>query len=147
MGKRYDDWNEVKKHTENAENYLQFKSREIYNAKIGENIGFEQNGKGDEFVRPVLILKRLTKDMFFGIPLSTIHRDGSFFYNFEFIEGVQSTALLVQARLFSPKRLLNKIGMINKEDFLNLRKKLNDLMFDGDFTLPKDIDRSSRRKL
>jgi hypothetical protein len=37
--------------------------------------------------------------------------------------------------------------MINKEDFLNLRKKLNDLMFDGDFTLPKDIDRSSRRKL
>lgn len=64
MGKRYDDWNEVKKHTENAENYLQFESREIYNAKIGENIGFEQNGKSDEFVRPVLILKRLTKDMF-----------------------------------------------------------------------------------
>jgi mRNA interferase MazF len=79
MSKRYDNWNEIKKHTDNTENYLQFKSREIYNAKIGENIGFEQNGKGDEFVRPVLILKRLTKDMFFGIPLSTIHRDGSFF--------------------------------------------------------------------
>ena len=42
-----------------------------YSGYERENIGFEQSGKGDEFLRPVLILKRLTKEMFFGIPLST----------------------------------------------------------------------------
>ena len=84
----------------------------------------------------MLVLKRLTKEIFFGVPLSTTSREGTFFYNFEFLEGVQSSALLVQTKLFSSKRLLNKIGMIKKEDFENLRKKLNDLIFDGDFTPP-----------
>ena len=136
MSKKFDNWNEVKKHTEHINNIPQFKAREIYHAKIGENIGFEQSGKGEDFVRPVLIIKRVSKDMFFGVPLSTTARDGSFFYSFEFLEGVLSTALLVQTKLFSSKRLLNKIGMIKKDDFENLRKKLNDLMFDGDFTPP-----------
>ena len=138
MSKKFDNWNEVKKTTETIGNVPQFKAREIYHAKIGENIGFEQSGKGDEFLRPVLILKRLTKEIFFGIPLSTTPRVGSFFYNFEFLAGVESSALLVQTKLFSSKRLLNKIGMIKKEDFENLRKKLNDLMFDGDFTPPSE---------
>ena len=128
------EWDQKK--TETIRNIPQFKAREIYHAKIGENIGFEQSGKGDDFVRPVLVLKRLTKEIFFGVPLSTTSREGTFFYNFEFLEGVQSSALLVQTKLFSSKRLLNKIGMIKKEDFENLRKKLNDLIFDGDFTPP-----------
>ena len=46
---------------------------------MGQNIGFEQNGKGKEFIRPVLIYKKLTKDMFIGIPLTTTNREGSFF--------------------------------------------------------------------
>ena len=79
MSKKFDGWNEVKKQTEQADNIPQFKACEIYHAKIGENIGFEQSGKGDDFVRPVLIVKRLTKDMFFGVPLSTTTREGSFF--------------------------------------------------------------------
>lgn len=136
--KAFDEWNEVKKVTDVNTNAPLFKEREIYNVKIGENVGFEQSGKGDEFVRPVLILKRVTKEMFFGIPLSTTFREGSFFYGFEFITGKHSTALLVQTKLFSSRRLLNKIGMINKDDFKNLREKLNKLMFDGDFTSPKD---------
>lgn len=67
-------------------------------------------------------------------PFSFLRIGGSFFFGFEFLEGIHSTALLVQTRLFSSKRLLNKIGMIHKNDFENLRKKLNKLMLDGDFT-------------
>lgn len=136
--KNFDQWNEVKKETDVNVIPPLFKEREIYNTKIGENIGFEQSGKGDEFVRPVLILKKLSKEMFFGVPLSTTPREGSFFYGFRFIADKHSTALLVQTKLFSSRRLLNKIGMINKDDFKNLREKLNDLMFDGDFTLPRN---------
>ena len=120
--KKFDNWNEIKKRTEKQEMYLFYKNREIFNTKIGENIGFEQCGKGDQFIRPVLIFKKLTKEMFFGIPLSTTDREGSFFFKFKFIDNIESTALLAQIKLFSSKRLLNKIGMIKKEDFQILKK-------------------------
>jgi mRNA interferase MazF len=29
--------------------------------KMGKNLGFEQNGKGENFVRPVIILKKFNK--------------------------------------------------------------------------------------
>ena len=119
----FNEWNEVKKQIEKENILVGFKTRDIFNIKMGQNIGFEQNGKGLNFVRPVLIYKKLTKDMFIVIPLTTTQRDGSFFFKFEFIENKISTAILIQSRLFSTKRLLNKIGVINKNDYENLKKK------------------------
>jgi len=60
-----------KKRTDNKKIIPQIKQREIYWANIGENIGFEQNGKGDNFMRPLLIFKKFSNNIFFGIPLST----------------------------------------------------------------------------
>ena len=72
--KNFDTWNELKKEIDERENIIQFKEREIYWARIGENVGFEQNGKGAELSRPVLIVKKLNKQLFFGVPLSTTLR-------------------------------------------------------------------------
>lgn len=118
MSKKFDEWNEVKQKVEKKEKISIPKEREVYWASIGENIGFEQNGKSELFTRPVLVLKRFTKNMFFGIPL---------FYDFE-LDGEKSNALLVQARLYDTKRLEKKIGMISKEDFQNLKKKFGELI-------------------
>ena len=123
MQDSYDKWNSVKKDTNSEELSVGFKQRDIFNVRVGQNIGFEQNGKGKEFVRPVLIYKGFSKNMFLGIPLTTTDRDGSFFYKFNFLEDKISVALLVQAKLFSSKRLLNKIGVINKDDFKSLKRK------------------------
>ena len=51
---------------------------------MGKNIGFEQDGKGENFVRPVVIIKGFNKNMFFGIPLSTKMKEGKFYYKFQF---------------------------------------------------------------
>jgi mRNA interferase MazF len=138
-------WSSVKQITEENHKKVYFKERDIFWLKVGENIGFEQNGKGDKFQRPVLVLKRYNDDMFLGIPLSTIPREGSFFYQFSFIDGETSTALLVQNRLFSSKRFIKKIGKISKNDFEMLKQKLFRLVFDEDFcpsrlegTIPKE---------
>lgn len=127
MSKKFDEWNEVKQKVEKKEKISIPKEREVYWASIGENIGFEQNGKSELFTRPVLVLKRFTKNMFFGIPLSSQIKQGSFFYDFE-LDGEKSNALLVQARLYDTKRLEKKIGMISKEDFQNLKKKFGELI-------------------
>jgi len=69
--KKYDEWNEVKKNIFKTENSVYFKERDVFWASIGVNIGFEQDGKGNIFSRPVLILKKYSKSMFLGVPLST----------------------------------------------------------------------------
>lgn len=125
--KRYDEWNRVKQTIDNSINKVFFKEREIFWLSVGENVGFEQNGKGEIFSRPVLVLKKFSRNMFFGIPLSTQIKEGSFFFTFELL-GKQSNALLVQGRLYDSKRLENKIGMINQDDFNTLKKKMRELL-------------------
>ena len=44
---------------------------QVYWCSLGENIGYEQNGKGEDFRRPVLIFKKFNNDLFWGIPMST----------------------------------------------------------------------------
>lgn len=126
--KKFDEWNEVKKQVHSRNNIIHFKEREVYWASIGENVGFEQNGKGSDFSRPVLIIKKLNNHLFFGVPLSTQNRSGSFFYEFELLPNKISTALLVQAKVYDVKRLDQKIGMIQKDDFEKLNVKLKELL-------------------
>jgi mRNA interferase MazF len=128
MMKKFDEWNEVKKQVDTRSNIIQFKEREVYWASIGENVGFEQNGKGADFSRPVLIIKKLNNHLFFGVPLSTQSRTGSFFFEFELLSNKTSTALLVQAKTYDIKRLDQKIGMIQKNDFEQLKVKMKELL-------------------
>ena len=128
MEKDFDNWNEVKKRTQDKVATAYFREREIYWANVGKNIGNEQNGKGEDFMRPLLVFKKFNNNLFCGVPLSTTIRDGSFFYNFQFLEEKLSSALLVQAKTYDVKRLDRKIGMINKNDFELLEFKFKKLM-------------------
>lgn len=126
--KNFDDWNTLKQITESKKQRVYFKERDIFWLKLGENIGHKQNGKGEKFQRPVLVVRKYTNEMFLGVPLSTTMRDGSFFFQFLFLDDKISTALLVQNRLFSSKRLMKKIGKISEVDFVKLKSKLKDLI-------------------
>jgi mRNA interferase MazF len=125
--KKFDNWNEVKKQIDNKTKISIPKEREVYWASIGENIGFEQNGKSELFTRPVLVFKRFNKNIFFGVPLSTQIKDGNFFFTFT-LNGELSNALLVQGKLFDIRRLEKKIGMISKDEFSQLKLKFKDLL-------------------
>ena len=125
--KKFDNWNEVKKQIDNKTKISIPKEREVYWACIGENIGFEQNGKSELFTRPVLVFKRFNKNIFFGVPLSTQIKDGNFFFTFT-LNGELSNALLVQGKLVDIRRLEKKIGMISKDDFNQLKLKFKDLL-------------------
>ncbi|ADG93131.1 conserved hypothetical protein [Arcobacter nitrofigilis DSM 7299] len=43
MDRFFDEWNEIKKELTKNERKLGIKSREIFWANIGQNIGYEQN--------------------------------------------------------------------------------------------------------
>ncbi|MDQ7068393.1 MAG: type II toxin-antitoxin system PemK/MazF family toxin [Sulfurimonas sp.] len=131
MIKDFDNWNTVKQKIQDEEVVVGFKQRDIFYMKMGKNIGYEQDGKGDEFVRPVVIVKGFNKFMFFAIPLSTKIKDGKFYYSFEFQRNgdtIVNNALLSQMRLFSTKRLLNKIGVMKSDDFVEMKIKFKKLI-------------------
>ena len=131
MDSQYNNWNEIKIRIEYEYIIVGFKERDIFYMNMGKNIGFEQDGKGENFVRPVVIIKGFNKNMFFGIPLSTKMKEGKFYYKFQFQkkdELVENIALLSQMRLFSTKRLLNKIGVISKEDFIKMKNEFKSLI-------------------
>ena len=127
MSKNFNKWNVVKQKLHNGKKENYFKERDIFWVSIGVNVGFEQDGKGNIFSRPVLIMKKYNKHIFLGIPLSTQIKEGSFFYKFMLNEK-PSNALLVQARIYDAKRLENKIGKINQEDFNRLKSKFGELI-------------------
>ena len=129
MDNQYDKWNDEKKRIELQDQKFTFKVREIYWLKIGQNIGYDVYGKGDEFLRPVLILRKFSKDSFLGIPLTSQDKDDMFHFKFIPINKTKNNyAILSQVKLFSSKRIKSKLGKISKEDFINLKNKLKELI-------------------
>ena len=118
---KFDTWNSVKKRTEENKRKLGIKPRDIFWAKIGQNIGSEEYGKNDNFARPVIIIRKLTHDPFIGIPLTSTIKDNDYFHSFEYNNKsnglTKNSAMILQFRTFSIKRLMNKTGVIGKEDF------------------------------
>ena len=118
---KFNEWNEVKKKTQDNQRKLGIKPRDIFWAKIGQNIGSEEYGKNDNFARPVIIVRKLTHDLFIGIPLTSTIKDNDYFHSFEYNNKsnglTKNSAMILQVRTFSIKRLMNKTGVISKEDF------------------------------
>ena len=131
MLEEYNEWNEVKKITSKNNIHIGIKSREVFWIKLGQNIGDEEYGKGKLFSRPVLVIRQFTKDLFLGVPLTTTIKNNDYFYSFEFNTKKgksKNSAMLLQMKSFSKKRLTNKIGVISKEDFKNIQEKLVNLI-------------------
>ena len=131
MSDSYDIWNEIKKALSRENKMLHFNQKEIFMTYVGKNIGFEQNGdKNQNFLRPMLVYKKFSKNLFLGIPLTTTQRDGKFYHSFIFKDNKISTALLSQIKLVDSKRCKYRMGQIKDEDFKKLIlkfKKLTDV--------------------
>jgi mRNA interferase MazF len=71
MLKEFDNWNEQKKCLHKIEQLPMFSEREVWWCSLGVNVGDEQDGKGENFTRPVLVLKKFNRNLFVGVPMST----------------------------------------------------------------------------
>lgn len=127
--KRFDDWIEVKKDLHHADSLRTAKEGEIWWCGMGENVGVEINGKGDRFARPVLILRKLSKFSFVGIPLTSQSHSGSWYVHFRF-KNKDEYAILAQLRVFSVKRLYRKMGNADDADIAMILKGLKAFLFD-----------------
>lgn len=119
--KRFDEWNLAKGKIHYSSPIRSITEGEIWWCALGENIGVEINGKNDLFSRPIIILRKFSKLSFLGIPLTSKPHTGSWYVHFKF-QNKDQWAALSQARQISTKRLYNKIGKADDNDFRTVKK-------------------------
>jgi len=120
--KNFDTWNNKKKQTNEQKDRLYFRDGEIWWVKLGVNIGYEIDGKSDDFTRPALILKKYNKYSFLAIPLTSKIKSGSYYFSVGSVDGKEAVAVLSQLRNIDSLRLVNKVGAIGKSMFGEIKK-------------------------
>jgi mRNA interferase MazF len=99
---------------------------EIWWASLGENVGFEINGKSELFTRPVVIFRKLTHAYYLVVPVTTKIRSGSWYV--PYLQGnLPVVACLQHVRSIDHRRLFSKVGEMSRSDFLRLKDGFRDL--------------------
>jgi mRNA interferase MazF len=127
MYKNFDEWNSRKKLIDLNSESPDFHEREMWWCAIGVNVGSEQHSQTKDFSRPVVIVKKFTRDICLTLPLTTkIKKDESFRVRFN-VYGVENDALILQMRVLDRKRLIRKIDVVSKKDFARIIKAIREL--------------------
>ncbi len=128
----FDIWNELKKKIDADIKIIEPdrfpKEGEVWMSSVGKNIGFEQNGSGDNFSRPILIIKKFNNHMFWAVPLSTKQKKFDFYYNFTDPNKNKVSVILAQLKLISIKRLNRKLYDLQADQLKEIKARLRDFM-------------------
>ena len=124
MKKDFDDWNNLKKKLDSRKKYPSFEEKEIWWCHVGLNIGDEENGKGDSYHRPILIIKKFNNHLFSAIPLTTQVKEKHYYHKIIFKEREQCV-ILSQFRILDSKRLDRKMGKLSKKQYKKIKEILS----------------------
>ena len=127
MQKDFDTWNTAKKkiHTSRAPFAH---AREIWWCSLGVNVGFEQDWTGSNYDRPAAILKSLSRETCLVIPLTTSAHAHPLRLSVGIVEGKEARAVLSQMRVVDTKRLVRKVGVLEKGVFEIMRNAVKAML-------------------
>lgn len=127
--KDFDSWNQKKKEINYSEYKVPlFKERDIWWVSIGVNVGFEEDGKHEKFIRPVLVLKKFNRMLFFGVPLSTKIKDNPYYLPIT-VKGEIVSVLISQIKVFSALRMQDKLAELDEKDYTKTVEILKEKLF------------------
>lgn len=124
MVKNFKEWHIRKSALDESKIRPFFHDKEVWFASVGLNIGFEQDGVGKQFLRPVIIVKKFNDDIFWGIPTTSKNKKGKYYFIFEYKKDSFTTAIISQLRLIDSKRLEYQIGLMKEKDFLEMKNRI-----------------------
>lgn len=100
-----------------------FKEHDIWWVSIGVNVGYEEDGKHEKFLRPVLVLKKFNRELFLGVPMSTKIKDNPYYVQVT-VKGKIVSVLISQIRVFSANRIQDKLSEMDSGDFEKVRNEV-----------------------
>ena len=126
--KDFDKWCKQKEKIQVFGKNKFYHPRDIWWCSLGVNIGFEQDGTGKENERPVLIVRGFNKEICLAIPLTTSQKENKYYIRTGKIKNKEASVIISQIRLIDTKRLSNKIGILDKEKFEEIKKAVKNLI-------------------
>lgn len=107
-----------------------FREKEVWWTALGVNIGFEQDGKGEEFRRPILILKKFNKYVVLVVPLTTkIKKDNKYYVSCSITgDNVERMVIISQLRLIDTKRFIDKLGVTDEKSFTEIKNAIKAML-------------------
>jgi mRNA interferase MazF len=131
MYKDFWKWHKKKEYINNKENIksIYFREREVWWCALGVNVGFEQDGKGSEFRRPVLILKKFNQFVFLAVPLSTKTKENNKYYlQCNLGDGIPRSVIISQIRMLDTRRLMDKLGVLDEKSFFEIKNVIKAIL-------------------
>jgi len=129
MKKDFNKWNIKKKEIHGQSSAPFCHQREVWWCSVGVNVGFEQDGTGEHFDRPVIVIRGFNENIFFGAALTRRKKAGKYYFHLGLIEGKDAYVILSQVRLIDTKRLVRKITTIDETLFEQLKNVLKKTLF------------------
>ncbi len=126
----FDIWNEIKKklNDKKVDLVLFPQVREVWMCALGKNIGREQNGSGQNFSRPMLVIKKFNNEIFWVLPLSSKQKKIDFYYNFRDKNNQDVSVVISQIRLIYISRFERKLYDMNPEYLAEIKKRLREYL-------------------
>lgn len=109
--KRFDEWNILKQEINLRGAHINIRSGDIRWIMFGVNVGSEIDGKGNQFVRPGLVLSVMNRDLALVIPLTSKVKKYPGYLQVEFGNRINYLCLL-QIKAVSHSRILRRIAHI-----------------------------------
>jgi mRNA interferase MazF len=128
MEKDFFGWAKIKQGVHERKRAPYYGVGQIWWCSLGANVGTEQDGKGANFTRPVVVLTKFNEHSALVLPLTGRERHGRFYCYLGEVNGRPSSAILSQLRLIDSKRLIEKAGSISPEKRAVLKKAVTDIL-------------------
>jgi mRNA interferase MazF len=128
MEKDFSHWHVTKQEINDKNKRWFYKEGEIRWCSWGLNIGFELDGKGQNYRRPVLIVKGFSKELCLCVPVTTQCKVGRYYGTIDLGDGISRNVIFSQLRTIDTKRLREKLGKIDKEQFGKIKQTIVDII-------------------
>jgi len=130
MPNNFEYWSNLKQNINSTDESKipYFREWQVWFISMWLNIGYEEDWKNEDYSRPVLILKKFSKDVFLWLPTTSIPKTWKFYYDIWEVNWINNFVILSQIKLYSSKRLLSRIWWKNKEMLIDIKKKISKLI-------------------
>jgi len=131
MKKDYKKWHNKKEILNDRKDIdtIFFREKEVWWVALGANIGFEQDGKGEEFRRPILILKKFNKFVVLAVPLTTRIKKHKYYVSCDLTEDkLPRMAIISQIRLIDTRRFIDKLGVAGDNSFTQIKNAIKAML-------------------
>ncbi len=131
MKKDFETWHGKKEFLNEREDIgnIFFREKEVWWIALGLNIGFEQDGKGPEFRRPVLIVKKFNKYLVLAVPLTTRIKSNKYYLPCSIVgDATERMAIISQTRPIDTKRFIDKLGVADDASYKEIKKAIRSMI-------------------